>query len=96
MTQAKVARAVGLTEVQLSKSLRGSRQFSAAEVAGLAAELGVSMHWLVTGDEDPMLIQIAARHVFEGFTEGYRAVSAKDDSQLLNDISLLYRQAYGS
>lgn len=93
-TQADVAIRVGLTDSQLSKSLGGSRQFSAVELANLAGELDLSMHWLLTGQEDPMALKIAARHSYDALTGSYQADGHADDEQLLRDVALLYRQAY--
>lgn len=93
-TQSEVAASVGLSDSQLSKSLSGSRQFSAVEVANLASELEVSMHWLVTGEEDPMGWKLAARHTFDPVTGQYRAEFVGADKVVLQDVALLYRQAY--
>lgn len=94
MTQAEVARQSELSESQLSKSLAGSRQFSAPELVRIAHALGVSLHWLATGEPDPMEIRIAARHDFDGFSRSYTARNSEGDQQTLQDIALLYRQAY--
>ncbi|GAA4376042.1 helix-turn-helix domain-containing protein [Paeniglutamicibacter cryotolerans] len=53
MNQAALARAVGMGSDALSRSLSGQRKFSAAELARLAAILGVSLPWLITGIGDP-------------------------------------------
>jgi len=93
-TQAEIAAGVGLTDSQLSKSLAGTRQFSAVEVARLASVLGASMHWLVTGEEDPLGWTLAARHSFDQGAGAYRAEFVGDDKAVLQDVALLYRQAY--
>lgn len=93
-TQADVAAHIEISESQLSKSLGGTRQFSAVEVALLADDLDVSMHWLVTGEEDPLSMRIAARHSFDSATGSYQATGLVADNQLLQDVALLYRQAY--
>ena len=93
-TQADVAARVELSESKFSKSLGGTRQFSAVEVARLADDLDVSMYWLLTGEDDPVAMRIAARHSFDQSTGSYQATGAVADEQLLQDIALLYRQAY--
>lgn len=93
-TQADIASAIGLSPSQLSKSLGGTRKFSAVELAELASVLSVSMYWLVTGETDPMEYALAARHVFSSDERRYSADGWEDDKQLLNDIALVYRQAY--
>jgi hypothetical protein len=70
------------------------RAFSAVELAGAADVLGVSMYWLVTGETDPTELKIAARHSFDGYSGEYRADAAGSDLQVLQDVALLYRQAY--
>jgi transcriptional regulator with XRE-family HTH domain len=93
-TQADVAARVGLTESQLSKSLGGRRQFSAVELAHLSADLGVPMYWLLTGEQDPTAPKIAARHSYDPATGRYEADGHVADEQVLQDVALLYRQAY--
>ena len=93
-TQADVAAHVELSESQLSKSLGGTRKFSAVDVARLADDLQVSMHWLLTGEDDPMAMRLAARHSFDPSTGSYQAAGAVADEQVLQDVALLYRQAY--
>lgn len=93
-THSEVAASVQLTDSKLSKSLTGTRQFSAAEVADLASVLEVSMHWLVTGDEDPLGWRLAARHTFDHVTGRYEADFFDDDKTILQDVALLYRQAH--
>ncbi|HOQ52135.1 MAG TPA: helix-turn-helix transcriptional regulator [Micropruina sp.] len=93
-TQSDVASSVGLSDSQLSKSISGARQFSAVEVASLASALGVSMHWLVTGEEDPLGWRLAARHTFDPATGRYGADFLGEDKAILQDVALLYRQAH--
>lgn len=95
LSQTTLAAQIGLTDSQLSKSLTGLRAFSAVELASAADVLGVSMYWLVTGEADQMELKIAARHSFEASCGEYRADMAPSDSQVLADVALLYRQAYG-
>lgn len=92
--QGQIAEAVGLTPAQFSKSLSGNRSLSAVELASLATAFEVSLHWLLTGREDPMAIRVAARHDFDPANGGYHAPGHGSDEQLLNDVALLYRQAY--
>jgi len=93
-TQGDVARRVQLTDAQFSKSLAGTRQFSAVELANLAAVFDVSMYWLVTGEEDPAGWRLAARHSFDPATGQYGAEFLGEDKVVLQDVALLYRQAY--
>jgi hypothetical protein len=83
-----------MTEPQLSKSLAGSRKFSALELARIADYLKTSLYELVTGEPDPMAVTLAARHSFDGASRAYSADGFVEDQQTLQDIVLLYRQAY--
>ncbi len=48
-TQREFARTVGLEPTKLSKSLNGSRRFTATELAAIATAADVSLMWLVDG-----------------------------------------------
>lgn len=95
-SQAEIAAAIGLTPSKLSKSIHGTRQFSAVELARLSAELGVSMHWLVTGEADPSDYRMAARHAFDSGVRNYTAEHLEDDLQVLENVALVYRQGFDS
>lgn len=50
-TQRSFARAIGLDETKLSKSLSGTRSFTSLELALIAEHASVTVDWLVTGAE---------------------------------------------
>ncbi|WP_220472101.1 TetR/AcrR family transcriptional regulator [Tomitella gaofuii] len=52
MAQRDVAGRIGLDETKLSKSLGGTRRFSADELLALATVTGVTVQWLLTGGGD--------------------------------------------
>lgn len=91
-SQAEIADAIGLSDSKLSKSLSGTRQFSALEVAELADTLGVSMNWLVTGEAD--VPAIAARHRYDVTSKEWSSDAMVNDRQILEAVALVYRQAY--
>lgn len=62
LTQAQVAAQIGLTDEELSTSLRGRRAFSSVELVQLAEVLDVDAHWLITGRPDPYRLLVTARH----------------------------------
>ncbi|AYD89077.1 XRE family transcriptional regulator [Actinomyces lilanjuaniae] len=95
LTQAALARSVGLSESALSKSLAGTRTFAALELAEVAERLGVSMHWLVTGEEDPFEVRVVARHSYDNMSRTY-SCDPQDDQKALEAVALLYRQAYAA
>ncbi|WP_312349224.1 hypothetical protein [Actinomyces sp.] len=77
-----------------SKSLSGERRLSAVEFARIADALETSLYWLVMGEPDPMEVRIAARHSFDGNGRCHRADAIDADRQTLQDIAVLYQQAY--
>lgn len=90
---ADVAAATGMTPDALSRSLSGERRFSVIELAEVADFLGADIHWLITGQEDPRRLLVAARHDFDHET-GHRDVPGREsDERVLQDIALAYRQA---
>lgn len=91
-TQATLAQAIGLSESAMSKALAGKRSLSSIEAALIAEHLGVTMHWLVTGEADPFEVRAAARHSYDGPTGTY-SCDPSADLQVLEDIALVYRQA---
>lgn len=52
MAQRDVARAIGLDETKLSKSLRGTRRFTPTELMRLAAVTGVTVDWMLAASEE--------------------------------------------
>jgi len=93
-TGADLSAAAGLSPSQLSKSLSGERRFSAVEFARISNALETSLYWLVTGEPDPMEVRVAARHSFDGYDRTYHPEGIDADRQTLQDIALLYQQAY--
>jgi AcrR family transcriptional regulator len=67
MSQRRVARAMGLDETKLSKSLSGHRRFSADEVLALATATGVTAQWLL-GNADE--VSVAPPHLRLGAAGG--------------------------
>ncbi|GLP76383.1 hypothetical protein TUM20983_34930 [Mycobacterium antarcticum] len=62
LTQAEFAAQIGLTQEELSTSLRGLRAFSSVELVQLAEVLKVDAYWLITGRPDPYRLRFTARH----------------------------------
>ena len=62
LTNAQVAAKIGLTDEELSESLRDRRAFSSVELVQLAEVLDVDAHWLITGRPDPHHLTVTARH----------------------------------
>lgn len=88
----KVAETVGMTPSAFSLALKGKRGISAFELVRFADFFGVSVHWLITGEADPFEPQIAARHSYS--EAGYQHAPDSSEAELLDNITLAYRQAY--
>lgn len=93
LKQVELAARVGMTPDALSRSLSGTRGFSSIEIAKVAEELDVDLHWLITGEPDPRRIVVAARHFFDVATKDRSVPGWKSDTEILEDIALVYRQA---
>ncbi|MDF2581287.1 MAG: hypothetical protein K0S49_2866 [Microbacterium sp.] len=94
ITQRALAAAVGMPEDALSRAVRGARGFAAIEVARIADELGVDVHWLITGEDDPRRLKIAARHTYDHDSATYGNGTRAQDARVLDDIRLAYHQAF--
>jgi Zn-dependent peptidase ImmA (M78 family)/transcriptional regulator with XRE-family HTH domain len=55
-TQREIAERIGLDVTKLSKSLSGSRRFSSLDLARIAEHFGVTVDWLITGEEPPLAL----------------------------------------
>lgn len=94
MTQAALAEAVDMTADAMSRALRGQRGFSSIELAEIAAVLRLDVHWLITGERDPMQVLIAARHDFNHETGKHSNLGRSADQQDLDAVELAYRQVF--
>lgn len=76
----------------LSRAINGQRHFSALEIAQLAERLGVDTHWLITGEQDPFQVRLAARHTWG------RSSADEDerDAEIVARVVEAYRAAYAA
>jgi Zn-dependent peptidase ImmA (M78 family) len=89
----EIAASVGMTPDAFSRALNGQRGFSAIEIAKLADFLHEDVHYLITGQPDPLRLRMVARHGYNPET-GRREVPGADlDKTILDDVALAYRQA---
>lgn len=93
-TQAGLAGLVGMTTDAMSRAVRGQRGFSSIELARIADVLDADIYWLITGEEDPMRVEIAARHNYDHDTGRHSNPGRSTDQQDLDAVTLAYRQAY--
>lgn len=61
LSQREFAGRLGLDPTKLSKSLTGTRRFTALELAGIANETGVTVNWLLNGDDGAETVSVAPR-----------------------------------
>lgn len=71
VSQAALSTELGLDPTKLSKSLSGARRFTSVELAQIAEHFGVTVDWILTGEEPPMA---TAARAFQG-SSPERAVS---------------------
>ena len=83
-----------MTPDSLSRSLSGARSFSSIELARIADLLGVDVHWLITGQEDPNRLVLVARHTFDRSAREHTVPGHREDDAVLQDVALAYRQAF--
>jgi len=61
LSQRQFATRLGIDPSKLSKSLTGTRRFTARELAGIADETGVTVNWLLNGQDDAETVSVAPR-----------------------------------
>lgn len=93
LSQRALAPEIGMTHDALSRAIRNQRNFSALELARLAALLSVDTHWLITGESDPFKVRLAARHLW-GQTADERADQDASDTAIIRRVVSAYRAAY--
>lgn len=92
-TQAALAEAVEMTPDALSRALNGARAFSSIEITRIAEVLGEDVHWLITGEPDPLAIRFVARHDYDTASRRYGLPDGHDANPELDGIALAYQQA---
>lgn len=83
LSQHAFAERIGLDDSKLSKSLSGARRFSSLDLARTSELCGVTVDWLITGEEPPLAL--AARTT--GGSAGDAISAAKRYSTLRSDIA---------
>lgn len=92
-TQAAVAGQAEMTPDAMSRALGGSRGFSSLELARIADYLNTDVHWLITGEPDPLAVKFVARHTYDRNSREYGVAGRKNDEAILEGVHLAYRQA---
>jgi Zn-dependent peptidase ImmA (M78 family)/plasmid maintenance system antidote protein VapI len=91
-TQGDLAAKVGMSPDAMSRAINGQRQFATLELVRLANVLGVSLHWLATGEEDPSVTRVAARHTFDHELRAHEAVDWSAERTAIETIATAYAQ----
>ena len=92
LSQRRLAPAVGMTHDALSRAINGQRHFSALEISQLADRLEVDTHWLITGEQDPFQVRLAARHTWGQSS----ADQEEQDAAIIARVVEAYRSAYAA
>lgn len=93
-TDASIAAEVGMKPDAFSRAMSGGRAFSSLEVARIAALLKADVHWIITGEPDPLRVRLAARHTWDEQAREHHLPSAPADDEVLEGMALAYRQAH--
>lgn len=91
--QTEIADGIGMTPDKFTRSLKGERAFSSSELARAAHLFDADIHYLITGEADPMRVVFAARHDFDPATYGYTNAGRDQDRVVRDGVFLAYRQA---
>lgn len=75
-TQGDFGRQVGIEPTKLSKSLSGTRKFTSLELASIADTCGVTVEWILTGEED--VLAAAARTGANGISADKALTRARE------------------
>lgn len=94
MSQGELARRVGMPADAMSRAMNAKRGFSAAELTEIGGVLGLSLHWLVTGQPDPFALRVAARHAFDRVTRERFNRGARDDEPIVKLVARVYGEAF--
>ncbi len=94
MSQGELARRVGMPADAMSRAMHAKRGFSAAELTEIGGVLGLSLHWLVTGQPDPFALRVAARHAFDRVTRERFNRGARDDEPIVKLVARVYGEAF--
>lgn len=90
---ASIADEIGMTPDAFSRSLSDKRAFSSIELALLADLLDEDIHWLITGEPDPLRVRFAARHTWNEETQSHEQ-PGNADKDALEAVELAYKQAH--
>lgn len=94
LSQRQLATHVGMTPDALSRALNGQRGFASVELAKIADVLGEDVYWLITGQKDPLRVNVAARHAWDALRFQRVNPGRESDEEILENVVRVYREAY--
>lgn len=94
MSQRELANRVKMAPDALSRALNGQRGLSISELTAIGEELGANLHWLLTGDDDPHQVNVAARHGWDTRRRKRTNPGKTADEPILVEIAHAYRETY--
>lgn len=92
-TQGSIAESLGFTPDAFFRSVNGERAFTTGELARVADAFNADLHYLITGEPDPLRVVIAARHDYDHDTSQYSNAGRERDKTTRDGVLLAYRQA---
>lgn len=94
LSQRQLAEQAGMTPDALSRALNGQRGFASVELAKIADILGEDVYWLITGQKDPLRVDVAARHAWDPMRYQRVNPGRENDEEILRNVVRVYREAY--
>ena len=94
LSQRELAGLVEMTPDALSRALNGQRGFASVELVKVADVLGVDVHWLITGRDDPLRVDVAARHSWDSLRAQPVNPGRDADDLVLERVVSAYRSAF--
>ena len=83
-TQVELAKKMGLTQASVSNWITGdSRKPSAPSLLKLAAALDANPHWIITGEGDPLQMQVIGKKAEEELLRAFREMDPQAQAALI-------------
>lgn len=87
-----LAERIGMSTDKMSKSLKGTRAFTSAELADISDDLHVDIYWLISGEPSRFSPRVAFRHNYDADAQEHEEPTPEMRRELDN-LSRAYSQA---
>ncbi|WP_216843631.1 ImmA/IrrE family metallo-endopeptidase [Phytoactinopolyspora alkaliphila] len=94
LSQRQLAAQVGMTPDAMSRALSGQRGFASIELAKIADVIGEDVYWLITGQRDPLRVDVAARHAWDPMRSQRVNPGRENDEEIIRNVIRAYHQAH--